>query len=110
MNPGDLRQRLIFQIPSGAKDADGFPIREPQEYTKAWAELKTLKGRTFYTAAQNNMQHNREFTIRYQSKLADGARPKNLQVIWQGVAHTIESIEDDDGLKKSMTVIAKAVN
>lgn len=110
MNPGDLKQLLTFQQPSGGKDADGFPIEQPTVYTKARAKLKTLKGDSFYAAAQNNMEHNRDFTIRYQRILMDGIRPEGLSVIWREVEHEVVSIEDDDGLKISMTVILRAVS
>lgn len=109
INPGEFKQRLSFQYLSDEKDEDGFPITEPIPYTKAWAKLKTLKGSTFYAAAQNNMQHNREFTIRYQRKLDDQERPENLQVKWKNRTHDIESIENDDGLNITMTVVAKLV-
>lgn len=109
MNPGELRHRITFVKPAGGKDEDGFPITTPQVYVKVWAKLRTLKGRTFYVAAQNNMEHNREFTIRYNRKLDDEVRPKNLQVVWKGITHDIVSIENDDGLHKTMTVVVKAV-
>lgn len=110
MNPGDLKQRLIFQTPAGGVDDDGYPVNEPTEYTKAWGSLKTLKGRTRFIAAQTQMEHNREFTIRFQSKLLDGVRPNNLEMLWRGKKHKIESIEDDDGLKETMTVVAEGVS
>ena len=90
-------------------DDDGYPIVNPSEYTKAWAKLKTLKGKTFYAAASTNMEHNREFTIRYQRILEDGIRPNGLVVVWKGIEHDITSIENDDGLNVSMTVVVKAV-
>lgn len=110
INPGELKQRLTFQQPDGSQDDDGFPIKGPTTYTKAWAKLKTLKGRTFYAAAQTGMEHNREFTIRYQKVLADETRPKGLIVVWKGIEHEITSIENDDGLNTSMTVVVKAVS
>lgn len=109
MNPGDLKQRLIFQQPDGGINENGFPIDGPVEYAKARAKLKTLKGRTFYAAASTNMEHNREFTIRYQRRLADDVRPKGLILVWKGINHEITSIENDDGLNVSMTVVAVAV-
>lgn len=109
MNPGALDQKLVFQLPAGAVDEDGFPIDSPSTYTTAWGALKTLKGKAFYAAAQVNMQHNRVFTIRYQRKLMDGVRPKNLTVLWKGINHDIVSIENDDGQNVSMTVILKVV-
>ncbi|MYL41822.1 phage head closure protein [Virgibacillus salexigens] len=110
MNSGELRQRLIFQQPAGGTDEDGFPINEPILYSKAWGKLKTLKGNSFYAAAQSQMEHNRQFTIRYQRKLEDSQRPKGLIALWRDKEHEIESIEDDDGLRVSMTVILKAVS
>jgi len=110
VNPGELKQRLIFQQPPGGTDSDGFPINEPTEYTRAWASLKTLKGSTFYAAAQTNMEHNRDFTIRYQRKLEDDVRPKGLIVVWKNIKHEIVSIENDDGLNVTMTVVCKAVS
>ena len=109
MNSGDFNQRLIFQIPADGTDEDGFPILEPIPYAKAWGSLKTLKGRSRYIAAQSQMEHNREFTIRYQSKLDDLERPHNLELKWKGKLHEIESIENDDGLNVTMTVVCKAV-
>lgn len=108
MNAGELDQRLTFIIENGV-DEDGYPLPGPTEYTKAWAKLKTLKGHTRYVAAQSQMEHNREFTIRFQSKLLDKNRPKNLYVYWHDEKHEIESIEDDDGKKTTMTVFCKAV-
>ncbi|MEK4871577.1 phage head closure protein [Niallia sp. FSL W8-1348] len=105
-----MKQKLIFQIPSGGTDEDGFPIDEPSTYTTAWGSLKTLKGSSFFSAARDNLQHNRVFTIRYQRRLMDDVRPSNLQVLWRGISHQIESIENDDGLNISMTVILKAVS
>lgn len=108
-NSGSFRHRITFVQPAGGTDEYGFPVTEPTEYVKVWAKLRTLKGRTFYEAAKTNMQHNREFTIRYTKKLEDGVRPKDLQLVWKGITHDIVSIENDDGLNKTMTVVAKAV-
>lgn len=109
MNSGEYRQRLIFKNPDEGTDEDGFPVSESRLYTKAWAKLKTLRGKAFYAAAQPQKENTREFTIRYQSKLLDTQRPKGLLVFWRGKEHTIESIEDDDGLRKTMTVIVRVV-
>jgi SPP1 family predicted phage head-tail adaptor len=107
MNPGELKQRLIFQTLGGIDD-EGFPTDEPVVYTKAWGKLKTYKGRTRILAAQAQMEHNREFTIRYQKKLDDNERPPGLVATWKGKEHDVDSIENDDGLNKTMTVILKA--
>lgn len=110
MNPGELKQKLIFRLEGGGVDNDGFPVEGPVDYVTARAKLKTLKGRTFYSAAQTNMEHSREFTIRYQKKLDDNLRPKGLKVMWKDKEHEIVSIENDDGLNISMTVILRLVS
>lgn len=109
INPGEFRQKLLFQLPAGGKDDDGFPINEPVSYVTVRAKLKTLRGKTFYEAAKTNMRHNREFTFRYHSKLVDDVRPKHLEVMWKGTKHEIVSIENDDGLNITMTAYLRAV-
>ncbi|WP_244856737.1 phage head closure protein [Oceanobacillus sp. J11TS1] len=101
---------MVFQLPAGGTDDEGFPITESIEYTRAWASLKTLKGRSFYAAATSNNENMRDFQIRYQPKLSDEKRPNNLIVTWRGKEHSIESIEDDDGLKKTMSVRLKVIS
>ncbi|MCR6111757.1 phage head closure protein [Bacillus sp. A301a_S52] len=109
MDPRKAKHRITFLTANDATDGDGFNIHDPKPYVTVWAELRTLKGRTFYSAAQNNMQHNREFILRYHQALNERNRPRKLTLLWQGIEHEIESIEDDDGLRKTMTVVAKAV-
>lgn len=108
INPGDFDQRLIFTQPLQS-DEYGFSVPGSEIYTKAWGQLKTLKGKTFYEAAQTNREHNRVFTIRYQKKLMEGIRPKHVKVKWRGIEHEIESIENDDGQNVTMTVRCRAV-
>lgn len=110
MNPGNLDQKIVFQAPAGGVDDDGFTIDNPSTYTTAWGALKTLKGSSFFSAARDNLEHNRVFTIRYQRRLMDDVRPKGLKVLWRGISHDIESIENDDGQNVTMTVILKAVS
>jgi SPP1 family predicted phage head-tail adaptor len=109
MNSGSMKHRIVFQSQKSERDREGFPVTGNVVYTKAWAELKTLKGKSLYDAAQSNTIHNRQFLIRYQSSLDDNKRPKNLQVHWNGMNHDIVSIENDDGLKRTMTVVVRAV-
>ncbi|AJD91537.1 hypothetical protein JMA_22200 [Jeotgalibacillus malaysiensis] len=108
-NPGDFKQRLVFMQPT-PKNSSGYRSAEKTEYLRSRAQLKTLKGNAFYTAASENNESNRRFIIRYRKELDIGVRPKGLTVFWKGIEHEIESIENDDGLNKTMTVFAKAVS
>lgn len=110
LNAGDLRQTLLFQYEGEGQDEDGYPIVGPVDYISTKAKLRTLKGRTFYAAAQENMENSREFTIRYRKELDDNLRPEGLYVLWKGNRHDIVSIENDDGLNATMTVFLKVVD
>lgn len=101
----DMDQRITFLNPPGGQDEDGYPINEWMDHITVWASLKTLKGRSFYAAAGTNLQNNRMFEIRYRKNVDDSMRVK-----WRGVDHSIISLEDDDGQKKSMIIYCKVVN
>lgn len=108
MNQGRAKNRITFKTPSEGKDSDGFPIVDPVHYVTVFAELNTLKGRSFYAAAAEQKEFNREFSIRYQKKLDEKNRPENLIMFWNGLQHDF-ILENDDGLNVTMTVFAKAV-
>lgn len=110
LNAGDLRQKLYFQYEKEGTDNEGFPSTVVIDYISSRAKLKTLKGRMFYEAAKENLQNSREFTVRYREKLDDENRPHNLYVMWKGKKHTIDSIENDDGLYETMTIYLKSVD
>lgn len=108
--PGEFRQRITFQQPAGGTDADGFPVNQPTIFLETWAKLKTLRGYPFYAAAQDNVEHNRVFTIKYRRELEDDIRPVGIKVLWKRIEHDIVSIENDNGLNETMTVIVRAVS
>lgn len=110
LNAGDLRQKLLFQYEGEGQDEDGYPSTVPIDYVSAKAKLRTLKGRTFYAAAQENMENSREFTIRYRKELDEKVRPEGLFALWKEKRHDIVSIENDDGLNATMTVLLRAVD
>lgn len=109
LNAGDLRQTLYFRYEEDGADEDGFPSTVIVDYISSRAKLRTLKGRTFFEAAQHNLENSREFTIRYRPQLNEDVRPNNLFCVWNDEKHTIHSIENDDGLNATMTVFLKLV-
>lgn len=110
LNAGDLRQTLFFRYEGDGTDDEGFPATVDVDYISSRAKLRTLKGRTFFEAAQHNMENSREFTIRYRKELDETVRPQNLFTVWNDKKHTIHSIENDDGLNATMTVFLKLVD
>lgn len=110
LNAGDLRQTLLFQYEDDGQDEEGYPSTVLIDYITTKAKLRTLKGRTFYAAAQENMENSREFTIRYRKALDEEVRPNGLFAVWKDKRHEIYSIENDDGLNATMTVFLKVVD
>ena len=110
LNAGDMRQTLIFQYEGEGQDEEGYPSTVAIDYISTKAKLRTLKGRTFYAAAQENMENSREFTIRYRKALDENSRPSGLFAVWNDKRHEIVSIENDDGLNATMTVFLKVVD
>src|SRR5690625_1902097 len=105
MNPAKLDQRITFLNPPGGVSDSGFISDEWTEHKTIWAALKTLKGRSFYAAANTNLENNRMFEIRYREDIND-----RMRIRWRGVDHDIISLEDDNGQKRTMTIYCKAVN
>lgn len=107
MNPAKLRHRITFvkPPPDGATDADGFPITDWTPVVSVWASLVTPKGRTFYQAAAVQMERNREFTCRYRDDVDD-----RMRVRFKNVDYEIVSLNNDDGLNKTLTVICQEVS
>ncbi|WP_054637180.1 phage head closure protein [Thalassobacillus sp. C254] len=106
MNTARARQRITFLNPPGENiDIDGFPSKEWTPHVTVWAELRTLKGRSFYEAAQNQLENSRHFIIRYRKDLND-----RMRVRWNGKDHELAApIENVDGLNREMDIRVKAV-
>jgi SPP1 family predicted phage head-tail adaptor len=111
VNPGEYDQRIAFTETGYVKDDDGFSVEEEVEFTKAWAKLVTLKDRSFYGAAQTNSENNLQFGIRYRKDIAKrDQQGKRTGIRWRNIDYEIVSLVDDNGQKKTMTIVVKAVN
>jgi SPP1 family predicted phage head-tail adaptor len=111
LNPGRYDQRVSFTETGYVEDGDGFSEEKEVEFAKAWAELKTLRDRSFYAAAQANSENNLQFGIRYRKDIAKrDEQGKRMGLRWRGKDHEIISLVDDDGQRKTMTVVVKALN
>lgn len=84
MNPGELRDRIIFleEVPWTGPVK---PLRpDYEEYTKTWAKIEYLKGREFWAAKAVEAETTVKFTIRYRAditpdmKIDAGSRMFNI--------------------------------
>ncbi|MDY7222085.1 phage head closure protein [Halalkalibacterium halodurans] len=105
MDTRKARQRITFLLPPEGTDDDGFPRKKWTPYVTVWAELQTLKGKSFYEAASTNLENYRHFRIRYRNDLND-----RMRVSWNDIDHELAApIENTDGMNRYMDVRVKAV-
>ena len=104
LNVSKMRQRITFLNPPTGKDADGFKNTEWTDYRTVWAASETLKGRSFYAAAQAQMQDSKEFKCRYASDLHDEMRIRH-----KGKEFKIESLENVDDLNIEIKIVVSEV-
>jgi len=103
MNPGDLRHRITIQEEEVVgTDDDGFDITGLVDVCKVWTAIKTIKGYEYVSAAATQHENTYRFIIRYRK----GIDPRMI-VNYQGRIFEIESILNDDELKKYITIIGK---
>jgi len=72
---------------------------------KAWAQVNSTGGRTFYEAAKSNTQNYLTFRLRYSSKLSD-IREHSTRIRYKGRLYEVQHI--DDYLEQHMELVIKA--
>lgn len=109
INSGKFNKLIAIHGPTISKDALHQEIETFGEVAKPWAMIKTIQGREFLEAAQNNAEHTTRFVVRYSSSLktlfdTDSTR---LEVHYDNNVYNIESIINDDEADKTFTIITK---
>ncbi len=105
-NGGSFRHRISFLKPIIIKDALGQETRtfeNAEEFTQAWAMIKTLKGSEYVAAASPQSSITYRFIIRYMAGLAVDMAIKYGDRLFD----IIEPPINDDELNKTLTIIAK---
>lgn len=75
-----------------------------QLFTKAWADIKTMKGSEYNFASLSGNVGKSRFIIRY----IKGIKP-NMKIKYKGVTYDIESITNDDEQNRTITIIGNAI-
>jgi len=102
MNPAQFKHRIIIFEEKEAEDADGFKTKSPVDICRIWAAIKTVGGREYVSAAATQNENTYRFIIRYR----EGLNPR-MMVNYKGRIFDIESILNDDELRKTLTIVAK---
>ncbi|TYR78440.1 head-tail adaptor protein [Priestia megaterium] len=80
------------------------PGTSEQEFTKAWADIKTMKGREYNESVIAGNLGISRFIIRYIPNIK-----ANMKVKYKGNVYDIESITNDDEQNRTITIIGKAI-
>lgn len=73
-------------------------------FSKAWADIRTMKGREFNIAKLAGNEGKSRFIIRYMK----GIKP-NMRIKHKGLSYKIESITNDDENNHTITIIGNAI-
>lgn len=73
-------------------------------FTKAWADIKTMKGSEYNIASLSGNVGKSRFIIRYM----EGIKPY-MKINFKGKQYNIISITNDDELNQTITIIGEAI-
>lgn len=102
---GEFRNRITFQEFVSGTDDSGFPVESWQDIKSAWAMIKTLQGREYFSAAAVQAENTTRFVIRYTQGIDNKMRIKYGDRLFEIVAPPI----NDDEKYNTLTIIAKEV-
>lgn len=82
------------------------PLPGEQEtlFTKAWADIKTMKGSEYNNATIAGNVGKSRFIIRYMKGIK-----ATMKIKYEGLTYKIESIENDDENNRTITMITEAI-
>ena len=73
-------------------------------FTKAWADIRTMKGREYNVAKIAGNEGKSRFIIRYMEGIK-----AHMRIKYKGLLYKIESITNDDENNHTITIIGSAI-
>ncbi|TYR78450.1 head-tail adaptor protein [Priestia megaterium] len=73
-------------------------------FSKAWADIKTMKGSEYDSAVIAGNVGKSRFIIRYMKGIKS-----NMKIKYEGLTYDIESITNDDENNRTITIIGNAL-
>lgn len=108
LNPGLLRNKITFLQNTEDSNDNGFGGNgeggDWQPVKTVWAQAKTVGGRQFYAAAQNDVVKTTRFIIRYTEGIDE-----DMRIQFGTRIFGISDILHDDELRQTLTVVATEV-
>lgn len=102
MNSRQFRERITIYKEISKEDDDGFSTDTREEICKVWTAIKTVRGTEYVEAAAIQHENTYRFIIRYRNDIAP-----YMKIDYKGRVFDIESVLNDDELRKTLTIIAK---
>ncbi|WP_449354397.1 phage head closure protein [Virgibacillus natechei] len=81
-----------------------YPGEQEVLFSKAWADIKTMKGSEYDTAVIAGNVGKSRFIIRYMKGIK-----ASMKIKYNGFTYDIESITNDDENNRTITMIAEAI-
>lgn len=88
-----------------AENSGPIPGNTETLFSKAWADIKTIKAGEFAEFATVNYEHTIRFIIRYKKGVKS-----HMKIRYKDQVYNIESVVNDDEQNRTLTIIASAVS
>lgn len=89
MRAGGLDRRVTLREPSAGTDTIGQPTETWADAATVWAEVREIKGREYFEAAQVQAERTVTFRIRYRSDVTEKWR-----IVWNGTEYDIRALAE----------------
>lgn len=89
----EMRERILFQKSSSAKDKNGNRILSWADFYSCAAYANNMSGEEYWAAAQTNSQTDMYFRVRYCSELKD-LNSEKFRIIFQDEIYNITFVDN----------------
>lgn len=98
-----LRHRVAIEAPVLTPDGQGGFTKDWQYVETVWAKMEPLSGNEALAGKQITQVASYRVTVRYRA----GITP-DMRLVWNEQTYNIRSIQDPDGLKRSLEMMAES--
>lgn len=102
MEAGKLRHLITIEEPTESQNEYGEPVESWATFAQLWASRGDLAGREYFAAQQTQA----EVTTRFRLRYVDGITAK-MRVSSDGVLYQINSVQDPDGRRRELIIMAE---
>lgn len=93
MNAGAYKDLITIQKRTKAKNENGFPVQEWEDYYTNYAYANKLSGSEFWQAAETAAQSTVRFELRYHPQL-DSVNAKDFRILFGTRTFNITNVDN----------------